>query len=599
MRAESEGAQGVRSQGTDMQDKRKKIEKAAKKWEEEILQPRLERFKLSESPTRFYTPLATNGTDFLEKVGFPGQYPFTAGNSPFDFWRAYAVDAARMGYRPDWGGAGQVGKYGGFGTPSDYRDYLSRMQSMGRRGGPNIAFDLVTQCGYDSDSPHAEGEVGRVGVAIDSFRDFQVIYEAYTGDLDIDKVPSNFTINAPAAVIIAMYAALARKRGIPLNKLRGTPQNDILKEFIARGTYIFPPKPSMRLFRDTCVFCTRHLPALNINSIGGYHIREAGATRIQDLAFSLANGIAYLEAGLEGGLSVDEFAPKFTFNAFGGSMEIYHEIALQRSARRMWARLLKERFKAHDPHSMMIRQPITAHIGCSSTTLQRPLNNLARAVVGGIAAGMSGGIPGAFPPFDEPLGLGHSLEAVQLQLDATRIMIYEAKITDVNDPWAGSYFMESLTDDTEAKALAEMEKIEKMGGAVAAIENGYMPKAVAKSAYERQKKLENQEEFVVGVNAFTGINEIEVSINRVLEDTYDPRLMKTAEERQKANLAQLKRERSGAAVLTALHALKTRAVDQDENLMPAICECVETEATLQEICDVLREVFGEAQPIKL
>jgi len=582
-----------------MDNDRKKVKKAAEDWRKRVLDQRVERFGLKKSPTRFYTPLDVKDHSFLKKVGFPGEYPFTAGNNPFDFWRAYANDAAKTDYRPEWGGAGQVGKYGGFGTPEDYRDYLLRMHSMGRKGGPNIAFDLVTQCGYDSDSPYAEGEVGRVGVAIDSFRDFQVIYEAYTGGLEIDRVPSNFTINAPAAVIIAMYACLAKKRGIPLEKLRGTPQNDILKEFIARGTYIFPPQPSMRLFRDTCVFCTRHMPMLNINSIGGYHIREAGATRVQDLAFSLANGIAYVEAGLEGGLDIDDFAPKITFNAFGGSMEFYHEIALQRAARRMWARVMKERFSAKNPRSMVIRQPITAHIGCSSTTLQRPLNNLARAVVGGMAAGMSGGIPGAYPPFDEPLGLGHSMEAVQLQLDASRIMIYEAKVADVVDPWAGSYFMESLTDEIEEASEAELEKIEKMGGAVAAIENGYMLSSVAQSAYERQRSIENQEEFVVGVNCFTGENEIEVNINRVMEATYNPERMKTAEARQKAQLAEMKRGRNQKAVTTALADLREKAKDEKVNLMPSIYECVESEATLQEICDVLRDVLGEAQPIRV
>ena len=578
---------------------KKEIKEALTKWEDELVKPRVKKFNLEKSPTSFYTPLSSDSSYFLEKVGFPGRFPFTAGNNPFEFWRAYAIFAAKVGYRSDWGGTGRSGKYGGFGTPADYRDYLSRMQSMGRIGGPNIAFDLVTQCGYDSDSTFAEGEVGRVGVAIDSMRDFEIIYEAYTGPLDIDKVPSNFTINAPAAVFIAMYACLAKKRGIPLNKLEGTPQNDILKEFIARGTYIYPPAQSMRLFRDICVFCCKNMPALNINSIGGYHIREAGATRVQDLAFSMANGIAYIKAGLEGGLEVDEFAPAFTFNAFGGSMEVYNEIAFQRAARRMWAHILKERFNAKDPKSMQIRQPITAHIGCSSTTLQRPLNNLARAVVGGMAAGMSGGIPGAFPPFDEPLGLGHSQEATQLQQDASRIMIYEAKVTDVCDPWAGSYFMESLTDEIEKDALAELEKIEKMGGAVAAIENGYMPRAVAKSAYERQKKIESQEELIVGVNCFTGEHELDVSINRCVEATYDPELMKTAEERQKANLARLKRERNGTAVVSSLRNLKVQAEDKDKNLMPVICECVENDATLQEICDVMREVFGEAQPMKL
>ncbi len=584
---------------SDAKDNQETIRQAEEDWRKNVLEKRVARFNLAESPTKFYTPAAIPGHNFLEKVGFPGQYPFTAGNNPFDFWRAFAEAAAQTGYRPDWGGAGEVGKYGGFGTPADYRDYLFRMQSMGRKGGPNIAFDLATQCGYDSDSPHAKGEVGRVGVAVSSFRDFQIIYEAYTGDLDIDKVPSNYTINAPAAVIIAMYAALARKRGIPLEKLRGTPQNDILKEFIARGTYIYPPRESLRLFRDTCQFCTENMPRLNINSMGGYHIREAGASRIQDLAFSLANGKAYVQAGLEAGLEVDAFAPKYTFNAFGGSMEIYREIALQRAARRMWARMLKEAFGAKNKRSMLIRQPITAHIGCSSTTLNRPLNNLPRAVIGGMAAGMSGGIPGAFPPYDEPLGLGHSQEAVQLQIDATRIMMYEAKVGDVNDPWAGSYFMEALTDETEEAALAEIKKIDDMGGAVAAIENGYMQRAVAKSAYEKQRAIENQEEFVVGVNCFTGENEINVSVNREVEATYDPELMKNAEERQNKNLQALRSKRDGQAVKSTLATLKTQAKDPAKNLMPAICDCVENDATLQEICDVLREVFGEAEPVKL
>ena len=575
------------------------IKQAEENWRQNLLEKRVRRFNLAKSPTTFYSPAALRKHDFMEKVGFPGEYPFTAGNNPFDFWRAYAEDAAKMGYRPDWGGAGKVGKYGGFGTPADYRDYLFRMQSMGRKGGPNIAFDLATQCGYDPDSPRAIGEVGRVGVSVASFRDFAIIYEAYTGELDIDKVPSNFTINAPSAVIIAMYAVLAKKRGISLEQLAGTPQNDILKEFIARGTYIFPPRESMRLFRDTCAFCVAHMPKLNINSIGGYHIREAGASRVQDLAFSLANGKAYIQAGLEAGLEVDAFVPRFTFNAFGGSMEIYQEIAFQRAARRMWARMLKEDFGAKDKRSMIIRQPITAHIGCSSTTLNRPLNNLARAVVGGLAAGMSGGMPGVYPPFDEPLGLGHSQEAVQLQLDATRIMIYEAKVADVSDPWAGSYFMESLTDEIEADALAEMKKIDDMGGAVAAIESGYMQRAVARSAYERQKQIERQEAFVVGVNCFTGENELTVNVNREVEATYDPELMKTAEERQKAALAQLKQERDDKAVSGSLAILKAHAADPDKNLMPDICDCVESEATLQEICDVFREVFGEAEPVKL
>ena len=570
------------------------ISGAKEAWEEKVIKPRLKKFKLPESPVRFYTPNDTRDLNFLDKVGFPGQYPFTAGNDPLPKWQAFAKPAAKGGVRYEWGESGS-GKYAGFGTPEDYRDYLLRMHSMGRKGGPNIAFDLPTQCGYDSDSQWGDGEVGRVGVAVDTFRDFEVIYEAYTGDLDIDKVPSNFTINAPAAVIIAMYVALAEKRGIPLEKLRGTPQNDILKEFVGRGTFVIPPRPSLRLFRDTLVFCTKHLPNFNITSIGGYHMREAGATREQDLAFSMAIGTAYLQAGVDAGLNVDSFAPHFTFNAFGGSMEIYKEIAFQRAARRMWSTLVKERFGAKNPRSMMVRQISTAHIGCISTTLQRPLNNLTRAVLGGLAAGMSGGIPGVYPPYDEPLGLGHSLEAQQLSHDGTRILIYEAKIGEVADPWAGSYFMESLTDEIEAAANTEIEKIEKMGGAVAAIENGYMHRAVAGSAHERQKNIEAQEEFVVGVNCFSGPHEIDVATTRSVAEVYDQELMASAEERQRTALRRIKKERDNKEASRALKELEIGAGNENENLMPSILDCVKSYATLQEICDVLRGVFGEGQ----
>jgi methylmalonyl-CoA mutase N-terminal domain/subunit len=575
-----------------------RIERAEEAWRKDVVEPRVQRFKIPESPTRFYTPTAQRDFEFLEKVGFPGQYPFTAGNQPFEAWRAYAETGAKLGVRPDYG-ASSAGRYGGYGTAEDYRDYLRVMQARGSRGGPNVAFDLATQCGYDSDSPNALGEVGRVGVAIDSYRDFRVVYEAFTGERDIDKVASNFTINAPCAVILAMLAALAEERGIPLEKLRGTPQNDILKEFIARGTYIYPPRESMRLFRDTLVFCRKHMPAMNVNSIGGYHIREAGATRVQDLAFSLANGIAYLQEGVNAGLAVDDFAAKFTFNAFGGSMQVYHEIAFQRAARRMWAHLLKEQFGASEPRAMMIRQPLTAHIGCTSTTLQRPLNNIARSVVGGMAAGMSGGMPSAYPPFDEPLGLGHSQESIQLQIDASRIMIYEAGIGNVSDPWAGSYFMESLTDEIEAAAQQELDRIADMGGAVAAIENGYLQRAVAQSAYERQRRIESREDFVVGVNCFTGENELNLSLEHTVEELYDPEHLRSAEERQLAKLAALKRERADAGVSRSLTALEQDAKDADANVMPALIECVKSDATLQEICDVLRGVFGEAEPVKL
>jgi len=329
-------------------------------------------------------------------------------------------------------------------------------------------------------------------------RDLEIIYEPYKGDLNLDHIASNFTINAPAVYLIAAYVALAEKRGIPLDKLRATPQNDVLKEYIARGTYIFPPGPSMRLFRDSLVFITRHLPDVNVTSISGYHIREAGANRKQDLAFTMSNAIAYLQAGLDAGLEIDSFAPRFTFSAFGGSMELLKEIAFQRAARRMYANLLKDRFGAKDPRSMIIRQAMAAHIGPSSTTIQRPLNNLTRAVVGAMAGALSGGPPSAFPPYDEPLGLGWSLEARQLGEDANRILTHEARLCDVTDPFAGSYCMESLTDEIEAEAWEELRKIDEMGGAVAAIERGYMQREIAKSAYEHAEKIRKGEALIVG-----------------------------------------------------------------------------------------------------
>ncbi len=276
---------------------------------------------------------------------------------------------------------------------------------------------MPTQCGYDSDNPIVHGDVGKTGVAIDTLRDFEIIYEPFQGALELDKIASNFTINAPCNIIMAMYFALADKRGIGLEQLRATPQNDILKEFIARGTYIFPPKQSIRMFRDSLVFFVKHCPLMNITSVGGYHMRGAGATREQDLAFSMANLIAYLQEGVKAGLDVDSFVPKFSVNAFGGSMEFFKEIAFQRAARRIWAKILKEKFGARNERSMLLRQPGGAHMGYENCTVQRPLNNLTRSIVGAIASALSGGPAVPTPPYDEPLGLGSRLEASQLSED--------------------------------------------------------------------------------------------------------------------------------------------------------------------------------------
>ena len=328
-------------------------------------------------------------------------------------------------------------------------------------------------------------------------------------------------------------------------------------------------------------------------------MREAGASRNQDLAFSMSIAAAYLQEGINAGLDIDSFAPRFSYNAFGGSMEIYKEIAFQRAARRFYARLLKERFGAKNPRSMLIRSVMGAHIGCSSTTLQRPINNLTRAVIGGLAGGMSGYIPFVYPPYDEPLGLGHSRESIQLVNDASRILIYEARLGDVLDPWAGSYFMESLTDEIENTAQKEFDKIDKMGGFVTAIENGYIQKEISQSAHAKQKRIENQEDFIVGVNCFNGPNELDVKTPLNIEDVYPTELKESAEQRQKEKLIKLKEERDNKLVTQNLKKLKETAADESKSVMPDILECVKSYATLQEICDVFREVFGEHKPVTL
>jgi len=576
-----------------MTKKMDEIRERERQWKEGTVKKALKRFPFfKESPSRFYTPLDVDKKfDFLKKVGFPGEYPFTAGTYAFDPTAGLSKLSAKRPRKRS--GRSRAATYSGYGTSSDTRDYYQDLLNRGGRGGPNLAMDLPTQCGYDSDNPMVEGEVGKVGVAIDSLRDFEIIYEPYQGDLNLDNISSNFTMNAAAIYIMALYAALAEKRGIPLNTLKATPQNDILKEYIARGTYIFPPTQAMRLFRDTLVFMNQHMPQVNVTSIGGYHIREAGATRVQDLAYSMAIAIAYFQEGVDAGLDIDSFARRFTFNAFGGSMELLAEIAFQRAARRMYAKIVKERFGAKDPRGMIIRMNMTAHIGPSDTTIQRPLNNLTRSVVGAIAGALCGGRPTPFPPYDEPLGLGWSREASQLMTDAGRILMLEAKLGEVEDPFAGSYCMEAMTDEIEAGAWDELDKVEKMGGAVAAIESGYMAKQVSRSAYERQKAIANCDELVVGVNCFTGENELEVETTRLVPHPYDPSRRDSAEENQIADLKELKKSRDNKEVQRLLNELENQAKDEKQNLFPIMIDCAKAYVTIQEACDVLREVFGE------
>ncbi len=573
------------------------IEKRRAEWEEKILKKQLARFGVTESPQKFYTPLDMKGYDFLRDVGFPGQYPFTAGK--YASLPPGAAPAVGGGHASAGGGLVRAGRYSGYGTAEDTRDYYKFMIARGRIPGINLAFDLPTQCGYDSDAPEARGEVGKTGVAIDTLRDFEVLYEPFTGEADLDRINSAWTINPMANVILAMYIAIAKKRGIPIAKLNCTPQNDILKECVSRGTHIFPLKHAMRLIRDTIVFGADEMPGLRPVSINGHHPREAGASREQVLGFHLAFGIAYVQLGIGAGLDIDKFSARITFNDSSGSLEMFKEIAYLRAARRMWAKIMKERFGAKDPRSMIYRDVGGCMMGHDNCTVSRPLNNLVRSVIGGVAEALSGYIPTCYPPFDEALGLGHSMEAIQLEQDAARIIMFEAGLCDVVDPLAGSYYVEYLTDELEKAGWEIIKKIDQMGGMVAAIESGWLDREIAKSAYEHQKALETGEKTVVGVNKFIGEGELEITINRMVPDPYDPEKRERAEEEQIANLDKVRKERDNQAVEAALKRVKESAQDESANTIPPLVEAVEAYATVGEITDTLKEVFGTYQEPEL
>ena len=574
------------------------IEKRREEWEAGVLKPALEKFDLEESPTKFYSPADVGDLDFLEKVGFPGQYPFTAGN--------YPTKVYQYGRASGWEVVGAKGKevsragyYAGYGLAEDTRDYYKNIRSMGRLSGPNIAFHLPTQTGYDSDNPLARGEVGKTGVAVDTLKDFECIYEPFIGPSDLDKIQTNWTINAPAIVILAMYIALAKQRNIPQEKLRATPQNDILKEYASRGTYIFPPRPSMRLTKDIITYCTKHVPRINTISICAEHMREGGAHGVTDLAFGLSNAIAYLQLGIEAGLDIDQFAPSFTYRGFGGgTLNIFFAVARARAARRIFARNMRERFKAKNSRSYILRGGQQAWFTKDMFTAKRPLNNLTRGVIDAIIAALGGGEP-FVTPWDEPLGLGHSLEAQQLSTDAVRIIENEAGLFDVIDPLAGSYYVESLTEQVEQEILGIMAKIESMGGAVAAIEDGFYQREIANGAYKFFKALETGERKSVGVNCFTEENELEVSTNRLVPHPYDPQRREEAEAKQIAKLRQIRKERDNERVQATLKRLKKAAHDEHVNLVSPVLEAVEAYATVGEICDVFREAFGEWKGVQL
>jgi methylmalonyl-CoA mutase N-terminal domain/subunit len=467
-------------------------------------------------------------------------------------------------------------QYAGFASAGETNRRFKYLLEQGQTG-LSVAFDLPTQIGYDADDPVAEGEVGKVGVSISSLEDMEALLDG----IPLDKVSTSMTINAPAAVLLAMYIAVGSKQGVPMAQLRGTVQNDILKEYIARGTYIYPPLPSMRLITDVIAYCKDHVPHWNTISISGYHIREAGSSAAQEIAFTLANGIAYVQATLEAGLDIDEFAPQlsFFFNAHNNLLE---EVAKFRAARRLWARIMRERFSAKNERSWMLR--FHAQTGGSTLTAQQPVNNVVRVTLQALAAVLGGAQSLHTNSMDEALALPTET-AVQVALRTQQIIAYESGAADTADPLGGSYFVEALTDQLEAGARAYIDKIDELGGALAAIEQGYIQREIQEAAYRYQRQTETGETTIVGVNRFTAEEDVVPQTLRVDE---------SVQEQQRVRLAALRSRRNQAAADQALTRLENAAAGRD-NLMPFILAAVQAYATTGEICNTLRKVWGEYQ----
>ena len=515
----------------------------------------------SEEVATLYTPLDCEGGDYLSDEGFPGEYPFTRGIYP-NMYR---------------GRLWTMRQYAGFGTAEQSNERYKYLLSCGQTG-LSIAFDLPTQIGYDSSNNISEGEVGKVGVAIDSLYDLEILFDG----IPLEHVSTSMTINAPAAVLLAMYIAVAEKQGARRGELRGTIQNDILKEYVARGTYIFPPKPSMRLIVDTFAFCAQEMPKWNPISISGYHIREAGCTAVQEVAFTLADGIEYCKAAQKAGMEIDAFAPQLSF-FFNAHNDLLEEVAKFRAARRLWAKIMKERFHALDPRSMMLRFH-TQTAGCTLTA-QQPDNNIVRVAIQTLAAVLGGTQSLHTNSRDEALALP-SQESVQIALRTQQLVAYESGVTNTVDPLAGSYCVETLTDRIEEAAAAYITKIDGMGGMVEAIEAGYVQREIQASAYEYQKAVEMGERVIVGVNKFTVKEAPPSGLLRV-----DP----TLREVQISKIEKVKAMRDAVQVQATLDRVEAIARGE-ENLVPPIIEAVKAYATLGEICDTLRRVFGEYQP---
>ncbi len=549
-----------------MSDELASFREAYQEWERSVLQPTLERTPerdadfttVSSMPiNRLYTPLDLEGTDPIHDIGLPGVYPFTRGIHP-------------TGYR---GKLWTMRMFAGFGSAEETNARFRYLLDQGQTG-LSIAFDMPTLYGRDTDDPLVPGEFGKCGVAVSSLADMEILLDG----LPLDAISTSMTINSPAAIIWAMYLAVAEKRGIPWDRLRGTLQNDILKEYIAQNEYIFPPEPSMRLVVDTIEFSTRHVPQWNPVSISGYHIREAGATAVQELAFTLADGLAYVQATIERGLHVDEFAPRLSF-FFNAHNDLFEEVAKYRAARRIWARTLRERFGAQNPRSLWLR--FHAQTAGCSLTAQQPENNIVRTTIQALAAVLGGCQSLHTNSMDEALALP-SEKAVTIALRTQQIIAEESGVANTVDPLGGSYFVEALTNRMEEECLAYFRRIDELGGVIPAIRRGFFQSEIADAAYRYQREIDSGRRGVIGVNRYAAKTPLEIPILEM-----DPH----GEARHLERLNRVRATRDNALVQQRLAALREAAQGKN-NLMPPILDCVRAYATIGEMCDVLRDVFG-------
>jgi len=555
-----------------MFDKHKlnEIRERKEKWERETVSKSFEKLPergefstRSDIPVnRAYTPLDITDFDYLRDLGFPGEYPYTRGVYP-------TMYRARF-----W----TMRQYAGFGTAEQTNQRFKYLLDHGQTG-LSVAFDFPTQVGYDCDHPMARGEVGRAGVSINTLRDMETVFDG----IPLDKITTSMTINAPTNVLLAMYITVGQKHGLQQSKLGGTVQNDILKEYVARGMYIFPPKSSMRLVTDIFEYCSQNMLQWNTISISGYHIREAGATAVQEIAFILANAIAYVQAAIDRGLDLDKFAGRLSF-FLAARNNLLEEVAKFRAARRLWAKIMRERFEAKNPASWMLR--FHTQTSGVSLTAQQPYNNIVRVTLQALAAVLGGTQSLHTNSFDEAYALP-SEQAVTVALRTQQIIAYESGAADTVDPLAGSYYVEYLTSEIEERAAKYIEQIDAIGGAVAAIEKGFMQREITESAYRFQKEVEAKKRAIVGVNEFATEEEAPIKTLRI-----DPEIEKKLVER----LKQIKQQRNMDKVKEALNKLRGAAENENVNLMPFILEAVKEYSTLGEICDTLREVFGEYKP---